>query len=218
MIYKNLTGTIIIATISLFSQFASAATYEYSRTFTGRAMESYSSSWNEDTEVLSLSGTWDSSANIDQVQFLLSDGGSPHLNAGTEQFLFYDVDLVNNTVGVYTYFGRTLIQSYNNILNIQDNGFSFSLGHELLNNLNFDPLIFNGAGFAEDIGIWYYLRYAGSLIDTYDVHHGETVKTDNPSSVPEPTTIVLLALGLLGLTTRKFGKSSELTTFSSETV
>ncbi len=203
MINKHLAGVLIIIVTSLFSQSSFASTYDFSRTFTGRTMQSYSSTWVEETETLSLSSTWNPSANIDNIQFLLSDGGSPWLDP-TEQFLFYDLDLISNQVNIYTYHGRNLIETHNNILNITANGFSFSLDHTLLNQMTFGSRSFNGAGFTDDIGIWYYMYSNGNRVETYDIHHAATTKTVTRTNIPEPTTAVLLGLGLLGMAMRKF--------------
>ena len=54
-------------------------------------------------------------------------------------------------------------------------------------------MTYNGAGFTNNIGIWYYMYSAdGTLQETYDVHHAGT------SAVPVPAALFLFAPALLG--------------------
>lgn len=199
MIKKHLAGILMIVAGTLLTQASSASEYAFERDFDtpSRAMKTYSAYWDGDDQILSLDSTWDNSkGDIDRVSFLLSDGGSPWLTP-SEQFLFYDLDLVSNQLKVFTYFGRTLVDTFDNIIDITANGFEFSLDHTLINQMTFPGYSFNGAGFSDDIGIWYYMHSNGAKVETYDVHHGSTTK------VPEPTTIALLTLGMLGFAARK---------------
>ena len=67
-------------------------------------MNSYSTTWNENTETLTIDSTWDASANINRIAFLISDGGSPWLTPN-EQFLWHDLDLTTGVMTVSNYFG-----------------------------------------------------------------------------------------------------------------
>ncbi len=138
-------------------------------------MLSYSPSWNTDTEELSISNTRDNTRNVDRIGFLLSGGGSPWLDT-SEQFLIYSLDLVNNVVNIYTYKNQQFVESQNKIMSINADSFSLRLDHNDFNDLTFAPSTssFIGAGFFEDIGIWYYLYENCRQIDTYDVHHAQT--------------------------------------------
>ena len=87
------TLSILALLTAAFSNTAQAApVYIYENTpSSDKIMDTYSTIWNPNNEVLSISSSWDASANIDRIAFLISDGGSPYLTP-TEQFLWYDLD------------------------------------------------------------------------------------------------------------------------------
>lgn len=204
---KLLTASFVVA--ALFVAIPAHATiYTYTNNSPRPVMEDYSTSWNTDTGVLSLSSTWNNSAGaIDRIGFLISDGGSPWQTVDrttspytyTEQFLFYSLDLVNNSVEVQEYFGPGIVGTYSGLINTSANGFSLDFDTNMLGlGSTIGGLAFNGAGYGETVGIWHYLYSNGTRVETLDVHYGTAVAT-----VPEPTTMALLGLGLLGLVKRK---------------
>jgi len=171
--------------------------YEYVNTpAEGSIMNDYSVRWNPNTEVLNISSSWDASANIDKIAFLITDGGSPYLTdhaAKEEQFLWHDLNLGTGVLTVSTYFGgRTPLQTFTEDLTITANSIDLNIDHTSLNSLTFpDYGSYNGMGFSDDIGIWYYMYSNGSLVETLDIHHA------TPTTVPEPGIFWLVAMGLL---------------------
>jgi|GEM_PF-2903676 len=201
--------SIALAVVALFVAIPAHATvYSYTNDSPKPVMETYATSWNTDTGVLSLSSSWNNSAGaIDRIDFLISDGGSPWLTVDrttspytyTEQFLFYSLDLVSNTVEVQEYFGPGVVGSYGGLIDVGANGFSLDFDTNILglDSNSFGSLAYNGAGFTDTVGIWHYLYSGGTRVETLDIHYGDTV------TVPEPTTMALMGIGLLGLVGRK---------------
>jgi len=129
--FKALAAVSILFAIAFMP--AHAGIYTYSNNSPKPIMQTYSATWNSHNDVLSLSSTWNNmpGMEIDKISFLISDGGSPWrtVNNGvkTEQFLFYTLDLVANTVLVEEYFGRNDIGKFSGLLDISSNGLSLGL-------------------------------------------------------------------------------------------
>lgn len=201
--YKALAVLSILFAIAFMP--AQAGIYTYSNNSPKPIMQTYSATWNSYNDVLSLSSTWNNmpGMEIDKISFLISDGGSPWrtVNNGvkTEQFLFYTLDLAANTVLVEEYFGRNDIGTFSGLLDISSNGFSLDFDTNMLglHAGSFGSLAYNGPGFDDTIGIWHYLYSNGQRKETLDIHYGDTVE------VPEPSTMALLGLGLLGMASRR---------------
>ncbi|MFW5426577.1 MAG: hypothetical protein ACKE8G_05360 [Methylophagaceae bacterium] len=202
---KQLALASVLALASIAS--AHAGTYHYENMpAPSSIMNDYSTTWNQNTETLSINSSWTNPANpITKISFLISDGGSPWLTTG-EQFLWYDVDLASSVVTVKNYFAWDGNARLSQVLDTftgaaqgvvtTANSLSLTLDHTLLNGLTFTGKNYKGAGFTNDIGIWYYM-YSGTqrltLVETLDVHHG------TPSAVPVPAALFLFAPALLGL-------------------
>lgn len=244
MSIKLLKQLALASTLALASISANASTYHYENTnVTPYAvdndgdgiirMNSYSTTWDDNSETLSINSSWTtppSPANpVKKISFLISDGGSPWLTVDkvipsdpatwiyTEQFLWYDVDLITSTVTVTNYFQwddgldlhgskSVLLGTFdsNQDVEITPNSLSLTLNHTALNALTFGNLAYKGAGFSDDIGIWYYMYDEnGNLVETLDIHHG------TPSAVPVPAALFLFAPALAGFATmrRKLAKS-----------
>jgi hypothetical protein len=168
-------------------------------------MNSYSTTWNENTETLTIDSTWDASANINRIAFLISDGGSPWLTPN-EQFLWHDLDLTTGVMTVSNYFGpRSPLQVFTGPaqgVTTTATSVSLSLDHSYLNSLTAADFPgfsdYKGVGFSTDIGIWYYMYGPDDfgkniLKETLDIHHA------TPSEVPIPATAFLFAPVLAGL-------------------
>jgi hypothetical protein len=209
--------SIIAIAGAMFTASASAASYNFSHTpAPSNIMNSYSTTWNENTETLSINSSWDVSAGITRIAFLISDGGSPWLTPD-EQFLWHDLDLTTNVLTVSNYFGpRNPLQTFTGPtqgVTTTANSVSLSLDHTALNSLTSADFPgytdYEGAGFSNDIGIWYYMYgpdITGKLVlkETLDIHHA------TPSEVPVPAALFLLAPALAGFVSmrRKLAKVS----------
>ena len=201
---KQLALASILALASLSSAQA-AYHYENTTNLSGKWMDSYSTTWHEASETLSINSTWTTptSGALTKISFLLSDGGSPWVtgnHSGGEQFLWYDVDLATSIVTVTNYFAwdgnsakSVVLDTFNasSGVNVTSNSLSLTLDHAVLNALSFTGRSYIGAGFTNDIGIWYYMSGPGTY-ETYDVHHGGT------TVVPVPAALFLFAPALLG--------------------
>jgi hypothetical protein len=191
------TLSILALLTAAFSNTAQAAPiYIYENTPSpDKIMDTYSTIWNPNNEVLSISSSWDASANIDRIAFLISDGGSPYLTP-TEQFLWYDLDLNTSVLTVSNYFDtRLTLETFDAStgVNVTSDSIELNINHSSLNSLTFTGFDYSGAGFSDDIGIWYYMYSNGTRVETLDIHHG------TPSTVPVPAAIWLFASGLIGL-------------------
>jgi hypothetical protein len=201
-----LAGVLILASIAS----AHAGIYHYENTpAPSSIMNDYSTTWNENTETLSINSSWTNpvASPISKISFLISDGGSPWLTTG-EQFLWYDVDLASSIVTVKNYFAWDGHARFSQVLDTftgagegvvtTAESLSLTLDHSFLNSLSFTGLNYQGAGFSNDIGIWYYMYDAtGKRVETLDVHHG------TPSVVPVPAALFLFAPALAGFATMR---------------
>ena len=187
---KNLVlalGLLLIANVA-----QALPSYQYVNTpAAGSIMNDYSVLWNPNTEVLSISSSWDASVAVDRIAFLITDGGSPYLTT-SEQFLWHDLDLISGELTVSNYFGpRSPLETFTSGVSVSANSIDLEIDHTSLNNLSFAGYDYSGMGFSDDIGIWYYMYSNGSLVETLDVHHA------TPTVVPEPGMFSLVAMGLL---------------------
>ena len=212
----------LASTLALASVSAQAATYKYENTPPeNKVMDDYSTTWNEDTETLSINSSWDSAHSkvasdpVTKISFLISDGGSPWLTVDrttnpytyTEQFLWYSIDLASSVATVTNYFEWTdasgkVHKRFKDTLAtftgaaqgvvITADSLSLTLDHSYLNGLSFAGLNYRGAGFSKAIGVWYYMDNAAGRVETLDVHKGI------PSAVPVPAALFLFAPALLG--------------------
>jgi len=189
--------TITAATLLSVSAAQALPTYEFSHTpAPSSIMNDYTTTWNPNTQSLGITSSWDLSAGIDKISFLISDGGSPWLTT-SEQFLWYDIDLSEGTLSIKNYFGlRAELQSFDISADITPNSIDLSIDHSYINSLTAADFPgfsgYNGAGFSTDIGIWYYMYRNGQRVETLDIHHGTPT-----AQVPEPTMFWLIFMGLL---------------------
>lgn len=204
---------------SLIAVNATAATYSYENTpGPAKFMDTYSTTWNEDTETLSISSTWSGVA-LSRIEFLISDGPSPWAkydhgddvhNHEFEQFLFYSVDLAAEEVTVKTYKGgKAAIDVFDNTegVSVTATSIDLNLDHAALNAMTVADLnlingaaytSYRGAGFKDKIGIWYYMYdIDGRRIETLDIHNGGT------TVVPVPAALFLFAPALAGFATMR---------------
>ncbi len=197
---KKLVPAIVLTVASTITFSAQATIYSFSKTVTGKAIETFSTSWNTQNNVLKLSSSFNSNKGyIDRYSFVLTGGGGPR---GAEEYFNYNLDLVSNRVTVTDYRDQTnILATFDNIIDIKQGSFSVSLDHTGAgNNYNI--------GYGEDIGIWNFLHSGGRLVDQLDVHSAKTTATQSPTpgtgvSVSEPGTLALMGLGLLGMVSRR---------------
>jgi len=211
---KSLLSTLALAA-SMFAINASAATYAYEDTLDpDKYMDSYFTSWNEDTETLKIKSSWSGIA-LSRIEFLISDGpwpwgtsthgDDPH-DHGDEQFLFYSIDLAAQQLDVKTYKGnQATIEVFDNTqgVSVTANSIDLSIDHTSLNALTIADLnrinrentysSYRGTAFTDRVGIWYYMYdMSGKRIETYDIHNAGT------SVVPIPAALFLFAPALAG--------------------
>ncbi len=211
---KKLVPAIILTVASTIAFSAQAAllpdhdVYSYSTSFNNRATESFSTSWNTATNVLSLSSMFNNDyGKVDNIRFTLTDGAAPDR---ARQYFSYNLDLVNNKVTVGDLWnGGKEIASFDNIIDIKDGKLSLKLDHS-----SFDKKY--NVGFGNNLGVWHYVYSKGKQIDQLDLNNVGTrvdrVIVDPPAvieppvtgvSVSEPGTLALMGLGLLGMVGRR---------------
>jgi len=153
---------------------------------TNDVMNSYSVAWDDQSDILYLASSWNNPNGkvIDQVEFLINDGGVPDATKDIEQFLYYDLDLVSNVVQVREYYGDAVLGTYLGLIDVTSSSFNLKFDNSVLG-LSEDSFSHQGRFFESDligeqIGIWHYLYSDGSLEDTYDVHLADTDVVDLP--------------------------------------
>lgn len=201
---KSLLSIIALAG-AVFTMNASAATYQFSHTPAASSiMSSYSTTWNDNTETLTLDSTWNAGANINRIAFLICDGGSPCI-LPNEQFLWHDLDLLTGVMTVSNYFGpRSPLQTFTGPaqgVTTTASSVSLSIDSSYLNSLTAADFPgfsdYQGNGFSTELGIWHFMygpdEFGDNILKgSLDLHHAIT------SQVPIPAAAFLFAPVLAG--------------------
>ncbi len=203
---KKLVPAIVLTVASTITFSTQATVYSFSKNVTGKAVETFSSSWDTQSSVLKLSSNFNNKrGKIDKYSFLLSGGGVPNR---AKKYFQYNLDLVNNRVTITDYYDKTATKAtFDNIIDIKDGSFSLSLDHSSLLQKDYIKKNYN-VGYGENIGIWNFLYSGGRKVDQLDVHRAKTTATQSPTPgtgvpVSEPGTLALMGLGLLGMVGRR---------------
>jgi len=160
-----------------------ASIFTYSRdNLPTEYLQSYFASWDTRNSILLVGSNWNNpyGKKIDQVSFLINDGGVPDTTMYTEQFLYYDLNLPKNIVQIREYYGDDgVLGTYKDFIESTENSFLLKFDNSMLG-LEKDSFLEQGRTFepnlfGEEIGIWHYIHSDGSLVDTYDVHSADTV-------------------------------------------
>lgn len=208
----SFSSLVLVGFVSLFNlNIAQATIYQYENNSPRPIMNDYSLSWDTNSQMLNLSSSWDASANLDSISFLISDGYSPWTSVNNdnteEQFLWHNLDLITGEMTVSTYKGtRTVLHTFTGLsADITNGSINLSLDHSYLNSLTVGDLNaangssytrYSGMGFGDEVGVWYYMYSNGVRLETLDVHHGQT------SKIPEPNVLFLFAIGMLAFAKR----------------